>query len=87
MRRLRPKRQPRTLERLAILIGLLFVTLGVAALIADPDAAHGSRQTGVYVRALQGLRDAFGDPGGGLAMIGLGVVLGGVLFWAAGRKS
>lgn len=75
------------LKRGALLIGLLFVMTGIAALAGDPDAAHGNRKTGMYVRALRGLRDAFGDPGGGIAMILAGVLLGGFLYWAAGRKA
>lgn len=88
MRRLPPRRQPgrRMLQRCAFLVGFLFVLVGIAALLGDPDAAHGNRRTGVYVRALRGLRDAFGDPGGGIAMIVVGVLLGGGLYWVAGRR-
>jgi len=85
--RLRPGRaNRRALQRISIFVGGLFVLVGVAALVGDPGAAASSRRTGLYVRALRGLREAFGDPGGGIAMIITGLLLGGFLYWAAGRR-
>lgn len=76
----------RSLRRLAVLVGALSILVGVAALVGDPDAAANSGRTGLYLRALRGLREAFGDPGGGFAMIVTGLLLGGLMFWAAGRR-
>ena len=79
-------RPRRSLKAVAIIIGGIFVLIGITALIGDPDAADGVWRAGKYSRALQTLREALGDPGGGIAMIGLGLVLGGFLYWAAGRR-
>ena len=75
------------LKRFALIAGAIFVLTGVAALVGDADEAAPSKKTAVFVRALRSLREAFGDPGGGIAMIAVGLLLGGLLYWAAGRKS
>ena len=72
---------------MALLIGGLFVLVGVTALVGDPDKAVGSRPTGLYIRALRGLREAFGDPGGGIMMIVVGLLLGSFFYWAASRRN
>ena len=90
---MRPIRQPgrargrRGLQRFAVVLGGLFVLVGIAALAGDPDAAQGQRRTAKYTRALNVLRDVLGDPGGGIAMIALGLLLGGGLYWVASRRS
>ena len=76
----------RALKRVAVITGSLLVLLGIAALVGDPDAAQGRNRTAFFARALRGLRDAFGDPGGGIAMIVLGVLLGSFLYWLASRR-
>ena len=82
-RRRPPGRLP--LKILALVIGAIFVLVGIVALVGDPDQATGLRRAAVFSTALQALRDAFGDPGGGVAMILVGIGLGGFLFWAADR--
>lgn len=71
---------------MALLIGGLFVLLGVTALVGDPDKAVSNRLMGPYVRALRALREAFGDPGGGIMMIVVGLLLGSIFYWAASRR-
>ncbi|MEQ9314888.1 MAG: hypothetical protein RLN72_03490 [Henriciella sp.] len=85
--RFRPgARSTRQLKRIAVVVGGLFILVGIAALIGDPDQAQGQRRTAVFARALKGLREAFGDPGAGIAMIVVGVALGSLLWWLADRK-
>ncbi|MGB3624520.1 MAG: hypothetical protein WA989_01745 [Henriciella sp.] len=61
--------------------------MGLAAIIGDPDSTGQSRsRAAMFTRALKGLREAFGDPGGGIAMMAVGVLLGGLLWWLADRK-
>lgn len=85
--RFRPgRRSSRQLKRIALIVGGLFILLGIAALIGDPDQAQGHRRTALFVRALKGLREVFGDPGAGLAMIVVGIGLGGLLWWLADRN-
>ncbi len=75
-----------SLRMVALVIGAVFVLTGVAALVGDPAGAESSRWTAIYVRTLQLLRQTFGDPGAGIAMIVIGLLLGGFLYRAAGRK-
>ncbi|MEM5517945.1 hypothetical protein WNY37_13385 [Henriciella sp. AS95] len=87
MRRVGGRRPgPARLKTLAVIVGLVFVLTGVFAIIGDPAAASGRGRAGVFSRALNALRDVFGDPGAGLAMIAAGILIGGLLFWLADRR-
>lgn len=88
MRRLPPLRNPgrRALKRIAVVVGVLFVLVGIAAIVGDAGEAQPGRRTALYVRALRNLREAFGDPGGGIAMILIGLLLGGGMYWLASRR-
>ena len=79
------RRKTAYLKRTGVILGGLFVLVGIAALIGDPDQAQAQRRTALYVRALNGLWDVFGDPGAGIAMILIGLALAGLFWWLADR--
>ncbi len=69
------------------MIGGLFVLVGIVALVGEPDDAGSHTRMARFARALRWLREAFGDPGGGIAMIVVGILIGGGLWWYASRKA
>ena len=75
------------LKVVAVVVGGVCVLVGIVALLGDPEGfGSGRGRSHLFVKAFQGLRNVFGDPGGGIAMIVLGLVLGGGLYWLARRR-